>query len=208
MCTYIGFMRAQFLVSIVFILAGGSGYAEAPVEISEAALEASGGKHGVVLLSVNWGRQWGCAGLDNAQLQALTFTRRPDGPTLDFTMKSKLFAKDGHGNVAVLIEPGTWDLTGFDVKVAESMRKVGHITKSDETSGGSFEVAAGEFVYIGHFSLDCSQEASPWRYYIVPGSEFEGYVDGFRQFYPFIGDVEVRYGLFETDEYGGALPAS
>jgi hypothetical protein len=162
--------------------------------------------HCVYAEAVYWERQWGCADLDNAQLQALTFTRRPNGPTLEFKSKSKLFAKDSHGNVAVLVEPGTWDLTGFDVKVAESMRKVGRITKSDDTSGGSFEVAAGEFVYIGHFSLDCSREAIPWRYYIVPGSEFEGYVDGFRKFYPFVGAAEIRYGLFVTDDYGGELP--
>ena len=73
------------------------------------------------MLAINWGRQWACAGLDNAQLQALTFTRRPDGPTLEFKPESKLFADDTYGNAAVLVEPGVWDLTGFDVKVAESM---------------------------------------------------------------------------------------
>ena len=199
-------MRLPFLFPVLVIFACSGVRADEPVGLSESTLEAAGGRLGVAVLAINWGRQWGCAGLDNAQLQALTFTRRPDGPTLEFKPESKLFADDTYGNVAVLVEPGVWDLTGFDVKVAESMRKVGHITKADDSSGGSFEVAAGEFVYIGHFSLDCTEEAIPWRYYILPGSEFEGYADGFRKYYAFVGDVELRYGLFETEEYGGALP--
>ena len=33
------------------------------------------GSQGVVLLSVNWGRQWGCGAFENAQLLSLSFDR-------------------------------------------------------------------------------------------------------------------------------------
>lgn len=201
-------MRIRPFILLPVVLGFCTVRAEAPVELDESTLEASAGELGVAVLAINWGRQWGCADLDNAQLQALTFTRRPDGPSLEFRTPSRLFVDDRFIDLAVLVEPGTWDLTDFDVKVAESTRKVGHVTKSDDTSAGNFEVAAGEFVYIGHFSLDCSQEAIPWRYYVLPGSEFDSYADGFRDTYPFVGDIQVRYGLFVTEHLGGALPES
>jgi hypothetical protein len=201
-------MRIGPLLTLSVILGTCSARAEAPVELSETSLEASAGQYGIVVLAINWGRHWGCAGIDNAQLQALTFTRRPEGPTLELRTPSRLFVDDRYNNLAVLVEPGVWDLTDFDVKVAESSRKVGHVTKSNDESAGSFEVAAGEFVYIGHFSLDCSEEAIPWRYYVLPGSEFGGYADRFLETYPYVGDIEVRYGLFVTEHLGGALPES
>jgi len=172
-----------------------------PVELSEEGLIKSAGQHGVIVFEVNWGRQWGCAGLDNAQLQALSFSRLPDGPPLDLKTPSRLFVNDSYKGYALLVEPGEYVLTGFDVKVAKSVSDVGHLVAEGEDYG-SFDVKAGEFVYIGHFSLDCSQEAVPWRYYMQSTEDFEQFVRGVRKHYPFVGEVEVEYRLFDTDVLG------
>lgn len=172
-----------------------------PVELSEKALIKSAGQHGVIVFEVNWGRQWGCAGLDNAQLQALTFSRLPDGPTLDLKTPSRLFVDDSYKGYALLVEPGEYVLTGFDVKVAKSVRDVGHLVAEGQDYG-RFSIAGGEFVYIGHFSLDCSEEAIPWRYYMQSAEDFEQFIQGFKKHYPFVGEVDVEYRLFETDVFG------
>jgi hypothetical protein len=172
-----------------------------PVELSEKALIKSARQHGVIVFEVNWGRQWGCAGLDNAQLQALTFSRLPDGPTLDLKTPSRLFVDDSYKGYALLVEPGEYVLTGFDVKVAKSVRDVGHLVAEGQDYG-RFSVAGGEFVYIGHFSLDCSEEAIPWRYYMQSTEDFAQFVRGFKRHYPFVGEVDVEYRLFDTDVFG------
>jgi hypothetical protein len=180
------------------------------VELNEPAYAAVGGNAGVIVFEVNWGRHWGCAGLDNAQLQALTFSQWPDGPALGLETPSRLFVDDTFTTYALIVDPGEYFLVDFDVKVAESVRKVGHlIGKSvlfddDSPVGGSFTADAGEFVYIGHFSLDCSQEPIPWRYYIVGEDEFERYSEAFRKNYPFVGDVSIEFRLFDTTMFGTA----
>ena len=172
---------------------------------------------GLILLEVNWGRQWGCAGLDNAQLQKMTFKRLPDTalPDGDVTIKlktpSRLFVDNRYQSYALLIEPGVYALSGFDVKIAQSTSKLGHLIAKpkdlfddDKPIGGTFTVAVGEIVYIGHFSLDCSQEPVPWRYYIETLDEFDHYVSGFRTEFPNIGDRPVHYRLFSTEMFGSA----
>jgi len=171
--------------------------------------------NGLILLEVNWGRQWGCAGLDNAQLQKITFKRLPDPalPGGDATIKlktpSRLFADNRYKTYALIIEPGVYALSDFDVKVAQSTSKIGHLIANsddlfdgDKPIGGTFTVAVGEIVYIGHFSLDCSKEAVPWRYYIERQDEFDHYVSGFREAFPNVGDLPVQYRLFSTEMFG------
>jgi len=170
---------------------------------------------GLILLEVNWGRQWGCAGLDNAQLQKMTFVRMagPADPGRDSRIKlktpSRLFVDNRYQTYALLVEPGVYALSGFDIKVAHSTSKVGHlVADSDDLfagetpTGGTFSVAQGEVVYIGNFSLDCSQEAVPWRYYIEEQEEFDRYVAWIREKYPSLGEHPVKFRLFSTERFG------
>jgi hypothetical protein len=122
---------------------------------------------------------------------------------------SKLFAKDTFVPIVALIEPGEYALSAFDVKVAQASSKVGHIKggesqlfKDGEPIGGTFSVQPGEIVYIGHFGLDCAKEPIPWRYYIEGKSEFEAYVNGFHEEFPYAGNVPVQFRLFSTTMFG------
>jgi hypothetical protein len=189
--------------------------ADAPQELTKRAFAQYGKEKGTVLLQVNWGRKWGCAGLENAQLQRLGFSRLPltaaSTQQSEFLLRtpSRLFAKDADLVYAMLIEPGEYALVEFDVKLAESVSSVGHLRgtvadlfSGDQPTGGTFSVAPGEIVYLGHFSLDCSQEPIPWRYYIEGRSEYARYVEGVRKRFPFLGDTPVRFALFSTTRFG------
>jgi hypothetical protein len=63
-------------------------------------------------------------------------------------------------------------------------------------------VNPGEIVYVGHFGLDCGAEPFLWRNYIQNREDFEGYVAGFREKYPFAKQVPVQYRLFSTQLFG------
>jgi hypothetical protein len=187
--------------------------AAGPQELSARTYSANGATHGVIVFQVNWGRKWGCAGIDNAQLEALSFTRldaiRSAADTLKLTTPSRLFVNDRYLPYAFLLEPGRYALSGFDVKVAISQWNIHHIQGTEaqlvtdgKPAGGSFEVAAGEIAYIGHFALDCTQEPILWRYYIDGSHAFERYVAAFRNAFPFTKDAPVHYRLFETTRFG------
>jgi hypothetical protein len=190
--------------------------ADAPQELTERTFVQHGNQKGVVVLHVNWGRQWGCAGIENAQLQRLGFSRLPltaksAAGQSEFLLRtpSRLFAKNTDLFYAMLIEPGEYALTEFDVKVAESVSRVGHLRgtvaelfQDNQPTGGTFTVSAGEMVYIGHFKLDCSQEPIPWRYYIEGRSEYHRYVEGVRKRLPFLGDTPLQFRLFSTTRFG------
>ncbi len=165
----------------------------------------------VVIYHVNWGRQWGCAQFENAQLQKLSFTRIGiDSDSTDIKLKtpSKLFVKDVFNPYVIIVEPGEYAISGFDVKVAKSVKKIAHI-KGDVSNlfengkpiGGTFKADTGEIVYIGEFGLDCAYEPIPWRYYREQ-EDFDSYVEGFRQRFKFVGDREIIYRLFETEKFG------
>jgi hypothetical protein len=91
---------------------------------------------GVLIVQVNWGRSWKCGQFANAQLQALLFTKSPvDTPipvSLDLETPSKLFVDNKFLPYAFIIQPGEYVLTGFDVKVARSIRDVSHIRGSKD----------------------------------------------------------------------------
>lgn len=168
---------------------------------------------GVVMVQINWGRAWKCGQFENAQLQALAFTKSPvDDPksvSLELETPSKLFVDNKFLPYAFVIEPGEYVLTAFDVKVARSVRDVAHIKGSKENLikdgkpiGGTFTVNPGEIVYIGHFSLDCGAEPFLWRNYIDGREDFERYVDGFRQEFSFVKHVPVHFRLFDTKLLG------
>ena len=181
---------------------------DAPTKLSKKTYDAD---QSVILLNVNWGRAWGCAGMDNAQLLALNFMKLPigTGPTLDFSAPSKLRAKREFVPLAVVMPPGEYALAGFEVLVARSKSDTGRIRatpmdllRKEKQQGGSFTVESGEVVYIGHFGLDCVKEPIPWRYYVQDRAEFERYVAAFRNTFPFMIDKPVQFRLFETTEFG------
>jgi len=168
---------------------------------------------GVIILSVNWGRTWNCGSFENAQLQGMSFTRAPtDAPqplVLQIDTPSKLFAKNRGIPYALVVAPGKYFLTGFDVKVARSVSEVMHIlgsrnnlTHDGVLIGGSFSVKPGEIVYIGHFGLDCGAEPFFWRTYLDGRAEFERFVADFRERYPSVEKVPVEFRLFDTSLFG------
>lgn len=187
-----------------------SARAAEPVELSKKTYKPGGS---VVTLGINWGRTWKCGSYENAQLQALTFRKAPlsaDNPTtLDLKTPSKLFVDNKFLPYAFVVEPGEYILTGFDVKVARSVRDVGHL-KGDESNllndgkptAGSFAVGAGEMVYIGHFGLDCGAEPFLWRYHLENRGEFDRWVSQFRDKYPFASDLKSQFRLFATTTLG------
>lgn len=181
-----------------------------PVNLTETTYKAD---LGVLIVQANWGRAWKCGQFENAQLQALTFTKSPidtsESVTLDLETPSKLFVDNKFLPYAFVIQPGDYVLTAFDVKVARSVSDVAHIKGSKNNLiqdgkpvGGTFTVDPGEIVYIGHFGLDCGEEPFLWRNYIQNREDFEGYVASFREKYPFAKQVPVQYRLFSTEFFG------
>ncbi|MEO8163916.1 MAG: hypothetical protein ABI619_00835 [Betaproteobacteria bacterium] len=168
---------------------------------------------GVLIIQVNWGRTWKCDQFENAQLQALTFTKSPlDAQTsvsLDLETPSKLFVDNKYLPYALVVQSGEYALTEFDVTVARSVNDVTHIKGSKDTLlkdgkpiGGTFAVNTGEVVYVGHFGLHCGAEPFLWRNYIQSREEFERYIGGFRKKYPFVKHVPAQYRLFSTSLFG------
>jgi len=169
----------------------------------------------VIIYGVNWGRQWGCAGFDNAQLQNLTFSRidsKPnnlEGEDIVLNIPAKLFSENASESYAIIVEPGEYALTGFDIKIAKSSMEVGHIKgenkdlfEDGKPVGGTFKVNAREIVYIGDFGLDCvGNSPIPWRYYIQK-EKFARYVTQFKREYKFIADKQVICRIFQTNKFG------
>jgi len=190
----------------LLLLGADPAIASGNLELDQSNYENAAGESGIILFEVNWGRRWNCAGADNAQLQQLTFTRTADGKaaTVDLRTPSRLQVDNRFIPYALLIKPGEYGLTGFDVKIAWSMTDIVHAVWNAEKAGyaGTFTVAPGEFVYIGHFGLDCSAEPIPWRYYIEGADEFDRYIEGFRQRFPFVGEVTVEFRLFQSTLFG------
>lgn len=201
------------LLIIIFVLSASNVFAGYD-QLTKANYEESKGRKAIVIYGVNWGRQWRCAGLDNAQLQNLTFSRidpasgNLDGEDIVLNTPAKLFSKNASESYAIIVNPGEYALTGFDIKIAKSSSDVSHIKaknkdlfENGKPAGGSFKVNKGEIVYIGDFGLDCADEPIPWRYYIQK-EDFESYIAGFKEKYKFIADKQVIYRLFQTNKFG------
>lgn len=203
----------KILLIIVLLLIAGTLAAEHGQALSESGYRAARSELGIVVLEVNWGRRWDCAGYENAQLQKLEFragsTTGFTGRRLELETPSKLFVDDEYLPLAIMVEPGTYAITGFDVKTARSVSDIGHwiadesdLIEGGRAIGGSFKVGAGEIVYLGHFTLDCDDSVMPWRLYLGNREEFERYVARFREWHPYTADVDVEFRLFDTDRLG------
>lgn len=193
--------KLRLLLIIVFVLFTSKAFADYD-KLTRANYEEYKKEKAVVLYGVNWGRKWRCAGFDNAQLQNLTFSRidsTSNNEDIVLNNPAKLFSENTSGSYAIIVDPGEYALTGYDIKIGKSSTGVNHIKGRGE---GTFKVNAGEIVYIGDFGLDCAGgEPIPWRYYIQKG-DFDSYVVGFKEKYRFIGDKQIIYRLFRTNNFG------
>lgn len=175
--------------------------------------ELYGAEKGIVLIGVNWDRSWNCGGYENAELRSVGFDLLPvhvndNGPPPDIVLNG---SHDGRGyiNFVFLVKPGQYGISYVRIKVAGSMSDVGYFTayrssliKDGNPVGGTFNVAAGEAVYIGHFGLDCAQEPMLWRYYLEDRRSFDDYLTDYRENYPYLKFDDVQYRLFSTREFG------
>ena len=186
-------------------------------ELTEKSYEKNKNTMGVVLVAVNWGRQWQCGKYENAQLERLRFERFPDNGEikdefsfLELKSPSRIFVDPIYRNLGFIVKPGQYAFTDFSVKVAKSVRDVGYINAKKEDlikdnlppEGGTFNISAGEVIYIGHFFLDCYYEPIPWRYYPNGRDNFNEYVTEFRKQYKYLADKEIIFRLFKTKHFG------
>src|SRR3989338_2683667 len=117
---------------MIFILSASNVFAGYD-KLTKKNYEDSKTEKAVVIYGVNWGRQWGCAGFDNAQLQNLRFSRIDsvsndlDGEDIVLNTPAKLFSKNASESYAIIVNPGEYALTGFDIKIAKSSSDVSHI---------------------------------------------------------------------------------
>ena len=187
--------------------------------LTDKAFAAHIADNGVVLVHVNWGRHWNCHGYENVQLQRLVFQSMPtDGASperIELDIPSRLLAKNTFIRYALLVSPGQYALSGFRFKLAASVSDLRiyepdakTLLEENNAKAGSFRVAAGEIIYIGHFGVDCNGDPSPWRFYIEDAEDFRQYSDEFYREYPSTKSVPVTYRLFETKTLGApyALP--
>jgi len=171
---------------------------------------------GVILMHVNWGRQWSCANYQNAQLVSLQFEKTPlvqqgknKNAEIQLKTPSRLLSNPVDLPYGFLVDPGTYAFTNWSIKVAHSTKKVGYLKASrkelvDDTTylGGTVSVEAGEVIYIGHFDLDCAYSPVPWRYYAEGKESFENQKVEYRKEFKFLRNEEIKYRLLETTNYG------
>jgi hypothetical protein len=185
-------------------------------ELTAASYANGRNTKGIVLLDVNWGRRWSCGGYENAELRGLSFDRMPplkssDDVAADLTLQepASLTSRPIFISYALLVEPGEYALSGFNIKVARSVSDVGYwvakrsdLLKDGKILGGNFKVGEGETVYIGNFFLDCHQRPQPWRYYTEGADNFKLHLAQYKKKYPFLDTGRVKYRLFETSSLG------
>ena len=115
------------------------------------------------------------------------------------------------GHHALLVEPGEYALSYSELKLARSVSKVDSYSIGRKTliadgnsRAGSFTVAAGETVYIGHFSTECVDgEPQIWRYYIMGRAAFKKYLtEEVTSKYPFLDIDTIQYRLLKTSVIG------
>jgi hypothetical protein len=170
---------------------------------------------GTILLAVNWGRKWKCGAYENAQLEKLDFHLIPDNnsqsdeTSITLDSPSRLFVKPTFLNYGFLVKPGKYALTEFSVKVAKSTTDVGYfkagkdkLVIDGDPKGGTFNVKAGEVIYIGHFFIDCYKEPIPWRFYPEGKEAFNGYVKSIKNELDFLNDANIKFRLFDTTNFG------
>jgi hypothetical protein len=168
---------------------------------------------GVVLLGASWERTWNCGGYENAELRSIGFDLLPtqhigDQQPPDLIINGSASGQ-GFMNYAFPVKPGKYALSYVQIKVAKSVSDVGYLKtarsvllEGGNSKGGTFDVAAGEVVYIGHFGLDCAHAPILWRYYTEDRKDFGEFYESYRLHYPYLDLNNVQYRLFKTKEFG------
>ena len=185
-----------------------------PIQATELSADAFANQKttkGVVLIAANWGRQWQCGAYENAQLVNLEFLNLQNDVKLTLDTPSKLSVKPEFINYGYIVEPGTYAISSFSVKVAKSVTDVGYI-KADKNklitdgvpNGGTFTVKAGEVSYIGHFFIDCYKEPIPWRFYPEGKEAFNSYVNSIKKQYVYLQDADILFNILNTTVFGSS----
>jgi hypothetical protein len=205
-------MRNRSIMALVLVAPTLQAIAGAPVPLSADSFHAGMPGKGIVVLGVNWGRKYGCPGVANAQLLRLTFKQLPitsSSAILDLKTPGKLLVNNKYLGVAYILDPGKYAITEISVLMAKTLNKVdelsvGGLMDHDNPVGGTFQVEPNEAVYIGHFAMDCVQQAGavPWRFYLTDRAAFDKYVADFKKEYPFASALPVRYRLFDSTQFG------
>jgi len=209
----------RFLVILAFTLSPCLAESAATALASEATQKSyaeKGSTKGLVILSVNWGRKWGCGGFQNAALRELSFDRLPTSRQKDDDMGDlilepplRLSSRPENVDYVFLVEPGEYALSFCSIKVARSESDVGYLRygrrqliSDNNARGGSFTVAAGEAVYIGTFFLNDTGQPTLWRYYVEGRDNFRSKMANVRKKYPFLEVDKVKFRLFRTNIFG------
>jgi hypothetical protein len=182
-----------------------------PLQIDPARTTPLAAGKGAVVMFANWGRFWDCAGTRNAQLEEIAFARLPleaASASVVVTNPDTFHADDMHRMYVLEVDAGDWALDGLKMKVAQSITDIGHYTLArgdlspdGKPDGGTFQIAAGEAVYLGHFMIDCAKPPPlPWRFYFEERSTFESFAAALAREYPALPPLQFR--LFETTRFG------
>lgn len=208
---------ARFMSAALCVCALPALAAESVSPFTASAYAQGAESKGVVVVSVNWGRQWKCGRFDNAQLKSLSFDKvgsseaSKDQAKADLVLEDKtlLPAPTRFVNLAYIAEPGEYQLSAFSVKVAKSTSDVGYsnasradLLRNGKSSAGSFTVAPGEVVYIGHFFLDCAKDPMPWRYYPSSRDDFDQYLKRVKTDFEALDTSKAKFRLFNTTTLG------
>lgn len=191
-------------------------YKHAPTEaITEDQYSNNSGKLGTIIIGVNWNRYWGCAGYENAELRSIGFDHMPsvhknNDEVPDFVVNGAATGPDPVFIVySYMLKPGNYALSRVSIKVARSMSEVGYMNlersrliDQNKPLGGSFNVSAGEVVYIGHFGLDCAYQPMLWRYYKEDKEAFEELMEKTQSYIPYVDLSDAQFRLFKTSEFG------
>ena len=81
----------------------------------------------------------------------------------------------------------------------------GTLISEGKSKAGSFSVAPGEVVYIGHFALDCANAPMPWRYYPEDRPAFAKYLEAVAREYTGLPIERAKFRLFETNVMGNSF---
>jgi hypothetical protein len=202
------------IIIVLLLFSFGVCYAAKPIKLTKSKFKKIGQDNGVVLIQVGWEKDWNCSGYRNAQLQKLIFKRiKPNvnSKSLIFQLKKPTgySSKNKFESFAYIVKPGDYALVGYDIKVTGYEGEVFKLKSNEEKLidngvpiGGTFSVTKNEVVYIGTFGLDCYKQPIPWRYYLEDRENFNGFVKGFKEKYPFMKEVSVVFRLFETTYFG------
>ena len=139
----------------------------------------------------------------------ITRGNEDEGADLALADAPLLMTKPRFDDYAFVVEPGEYALVGLHIKAANSMSdvrlaKVGRdrLIKDGRPDGGSFVVAPGEVIYIGHFYLDCYKEPTLWRYYPEDREAFNAYLSSVTKQHPELDALKVQFRLFKTTYFG------